>query len=208
MVRPVPYFSQWESPEYVEQFVKKTLSPEDDPLWAQSGAESSEEYALWSPHICGMACLKMILAHRFDRNVPTMTLLADAIREGVYQPEKGDGGKRLFYRPFVRMMHDRFSIDAKVVENIVASHVTAMIEEGGLFMASVHPSIRAPEGLPPSKGGHLVLVFASDTGRNGLVFHNPSGFTLATQQNVALSEAVFDRFFAGRGIYICAPSSK
>ncbi len=39
-----------------------------DPSWQASGAHSIEEYVAWASHVCGMACLKMILAHRTGRD--------------------------------------------------------------------------------------------------------------------------------------------
>lgn len=72
-----------------------------------------------------------------------------------------------------------------------------MLAERRFFIASVNSSIRCPEPMPPSKGGHLVLVTA-DTIR----FHNPSGHDAASQADVPLPLAIFDRFFANRGIAI------
>jgi hypothetical protein len=65
----------------------------------------------------------------------------------------------------------------------------------------VHPSIRWPEQEPPSRGGHLVLVFgvAED---GALRFHNPSGSTPATRADARLPPEAFGRFFAGRGILL------
>ncbi|MNH40655.1 hypothetical protein D3C79_1020110 [compost metagenome] len=67
-------------------------------------------------------------------------------------------------------------------------------------MASVHPGIRRPDRAPPQRGGHLVLVTAVDA--DGVTFHNPSGDSPATRQQVRLPLNIFDRFFAGRGIAI------
>src|SRR5215472_7252494 len=40
----VPYYSQWESPDLVPQFIDGSLRPADDPRWAASGARSPLEY--------------------------------------------------------------------------------------------------------------------------------------------------------------------
>ncbi|WP_439597260.1 hypothetical protein [Falsiroseomonas sp.] len=71
----------------------------------------------------------------------------------------------------------------------------------GLTIASVHPAIRWPEGPAPGRGGHLVLVFGTDAAGR-LRFHNPSGDSPASQEDVRLAPEDFDRFFAGRGIRI------
>ena len=61
----VPYFSQWETPEMtLSVLAEGSAALLRDPLWRQSGAETVEDYARWAVNVCGMACLKMILAAR------------------------------------------------------------------------------------------------------------------------------------------------
>jgi len=68
----VPYFSQWESAELAERFVDGSLDLADDPRWAVSGARTPAEYGYWASKVCGLACLKMILAWRGQPVPPTM----------------------------------------------------------------------------------------------------------------------------------------
>lgn len=58
----VPYFSQWESAELATGFVDGSVDLADDPRWAASGARTPAEYRYWARKVCGLACLKMILA--------------------------------------------------------------------------------------------------------------------------------------------------
>ncbi|MGO7288089.1 hypothetical protein ACCT25_38290, partial [Rhizobium ruizarguesonis] len=61
----VPYFSQWESPGMtLPVLAEGSQALLSDPLWRHSGAATIEEYARWAVNVCGMACLKMILAAR------------------------------------------------------------------------------------------------------------------------------------------------
>ncbi|MCL4637042.1 hypothetical protein [Burkholderia sp.] len=48
-------------------------------------------------------------------------------------------------------------------------------------------------------------MFGTNRDTGDWLFHNPSGFDVRTQQNVAMPRATFDRYFANRGILI-APS--
>ncbi|MBR7979544.1 hypothetical protein KDX22_10060 [Burkholderia cenocepacia] len=201
-MKEVPYFSQWESRHLVSRFASRELRSEDDPLWHRSGASSPEEYAQWSPNICGIACLKMLLAHRSNRIVPLLELVREAIGFGVYRPELGDTGKRLHYRPFVRWVGERYGIAGDVVEGIDSAELEPKLHNGHMLMASVHPGIRHDGFEPPSRGGHLVLVFGANRDTGDWLFHNPSGFDVRTQQNVAMPRATFDRYFANRGILI------
>lgn len=198
----VPYFSQWESRTLISQFLSRKLRAEEDPLWRNSGASSPAEYAQWSPHICGIACLKMLLAHRTARVVPLLELVREAVTFGVYQPAMGDKGKRLLYRPFVSWIRERFQIEGRVVEHMESSTIDCSLRDGYMFMASVHPGIRQAGFEPPSRGGHLVLVLGINPATDEWVFHNPSGFEHATQEYVSMQRSSFDRYFANRGILI------
>ena len=67
----VPFFSQWETPDMTMDVLAEgaEVALRRDPLWKGSGAETLDEYAVWAANICGMACLKMILATaRRDRS--------------------------------------------------------------------------------------------------------------------------------------------
>ena len=71
----VPFFSQWETPDMTLAVLADGAEAalRRDPLWRGSGAETLDEYAVWAANICGMACLKMILATRGEI-VPTIEL--------------------------------------------------------------------------------------------------------------------------------------
>ena len=195
----VPYFSQWESAALASRFISGDIQVGDDPLWTSSGAASQAEYAEWANHICGMACLKMILAARTGTVYPTMELTRAAVEFGAYVI--GEGGIRgMTYAPFVKMLKGRFGIDAQVVTGIDATGIVSILKPGSLFIASVHPSIRWLEPPPPKKGGHLVLVTGATPDK--IVFHNPSGHTVETQVDAAAATGMFGEFFAGRGVLI------
>jgi hypothetical protein len=200
----VPYFCQWESPELVSDIIAGRMSAVDDPKWSLSGARDVEEYAHWANHLCGMACLKMVLAARTGRIWPTLELTRGATRHGAYQVDDGVI-KGMSYAPFVKFVHESFGIAARVVTHITASDVATIMTEADFFMASVHHLIRWPERSPPRKGGHLVLVTAAFDDR--IVFHNPSGHTFDTRTNAAVSPAIFEKFFAGRGVAILRAAS-
>lgn len=56
-----PYFGQWESISLIDKIISQEIDASEDPLWAQSGTLTQAEYAHWSRHLCGIACIKMIL---------------------------------------------------------------------------------------------------------------------------------------------------
>ncbi|WP_246679554.1 C39 family peptidase [Mesorhizobium sp. B2-3-5] len=193
----VPFFSQWETPDMTLAVLADGAEAalRRDPLWRGSGAETLDEYALWAANICGMACLKMILATRGEI-VPTIMLARRCTGYGGYVVS-GGSIKGLIYAPFVTFVKAEFGLDAEVMTGVATADIPAILTRSRFFIASVSSSIRWPEREPPSKGGHLVLVTSASD--QGFCFHNPSGHTSATQANAVLAPSDFDRFFANRG---------
>ena len=197
----VPYFSQWETPEMtLSVLAEGSAALLRDPLWRQSGAETVEDYARWAVNVCGMACLKMILAARGELH-PTLALARTCTAYGGYVVNELDASiKGLIYAPFVTYVRERFGLLAETMTGVATDSMPGVLAERPFFIASVNSGIRWPERTPPSKGGHLVLVTAASG--ETLRFHNPSGHDAASQADVTLPLSVFDRFFANRGIAI------
>ena len=194
----VPYFCQWESAHLAGEIIEGKLALADDPAWRGSGARDVEEYARWASHVCGMACLKMVLAARDGRHYPTLELARGSLSYGAYTVE-GEQIKGMIYAPFVRYVREAFGLQARVHVDLRADELPGLMSQAAYFMASVHPWIRWPDRQPPRKGGHLVLVTRATP--DLVTFHNPSGEPGA-QADVELPLAVFDEFFARRGVAI------
>ena len=194
-----PYRAQWESPRLVAKF----LAGHDaaaDPRWADSGAKSAADYARWADHLCGCACLQMVLGAR-GRALPPI----HDIRRGVqaldgYVETPGGDIRGLIYAGAVAWLAAQ-GITAQIVLDVAPEAIAGMLSGGALLIASVHPAIRTPEATPPLRGGHLVLIFGT-TPRGALRLHNPSGHTARTRRDQRIAPADFGRFFAGRGVLV------
>jgi hypothetical protein len=196
-----PYFSQWETASMtlsvLERGAPALLA---DPLWQQSGADTAEEYARWAVNICGMACLKMILATRGEHH-RTIDLARGCTAFGGYVVNDEDQSIRgLIYAPFVTYVSEIFDLEAETITSLPTTGIAGILENNAFFIASVNSQIRWPDREPPSKGGHLVLVTAATA--KSIRFHNPSGHDEASQADVELPVAIFDRFFANRGVAV------
>jgi hypothetical protein len=195
-----PFVPQWMSRELTAQFLSGAISARDDPKWLVSGAASPEEYALWSHNWCGMACFKMVLAAR-GYDIPLMELCRRcAARDGYIVRDHAIEG--LFYAPAVAMLEEEFHVPARVASPLSVGEIINDLQHGRFVIASVHPSIRHPATIPPSRGGHLVLLVGFDLEKGILVMHNPSGATLVSQEYCEIACADFEKFFAHRGIII------
>ena len=196
-----PYFSQWETASMTLSVLERGASALlDDPLWQRSGADTAEEYARWAVNVCGMACLKMILAARGEDH-RIIDLARGCTRFGGYVVNAEDQSiKGLIYAPFVTYVGETFGLDAKTITSLPTPAIADILKENAFFIASVNSQIRWPDRQPPTKGGHLVLVTAASA--DTIRFHNPSGHDEASQADVELSTEIFDRFFANRGVAI------
>jgi hypothetical protein len=203
-VSGVPYFAQWESAELASRFADGSLDLADDPRWAASGARTAAEYGYWANKVCGLACLKMILASRGEPVPPMMTLVERALNWKAYIPQ-GDRVAGLIYRPFADWVAAEYGIGVEVAPDLPLATVTALASARTPVIASVHAWIRWPDREPPARGGHLVLVTGAGvtgTGDGLLRLHNPSGISPASQCDALVPAADFARFYAGRGMLI------
>jgi hypothetical protein len=196
----IPYFSQWESAELVGNIIRGEISAEDDPRWRESGAQSPEEYAFWSWRVCGMACLRSILAVR-GTSATSVGLGKEVLAAGGYV-RRHDGLDGLIYAPFVEYLRTRWQLEAAVRPHLGLDELVDLVDRGEWVMASVNPRIRRPRERPERKGGHLVLVHGV-AGRS-FVLHNPSGDTEESQGYARVAFDDFQFFFGNRGISIKA----
>ena len=201
IIKNVPYYSQWESPALVRKIIRDEVSPQEDPLWKRSGAKSPEEYELWSSNMCGMACLKMIIKHKFDKVIPIITLGRRCMKFGGYK-EKPNTVDGLYYPPFIRFINHEFGLKGRIASILTLNRIMKESAQGNYLIASVSYKIRNPNSIPATVGGHLVLMLGYDLEKKILFFHNPSGDTRENQEYAEISFEQFGRFFAGRGIVI------
>ncbi|HXH26268.1 MAG TPA: C39 family peptidase [Candidatus Acidoferrum sp.] len=201
MHKNVPYFCQWESPELAKQILEKQISTDDDPKWKNSGAKTKEEYHDWSWSGCGMACTKMILAHRTGKTTTLVELGKKCVEYGGYTiPLETSPG--LFYKPYVEFVAKEFGWKARIAQGSTLQELMHELGKGNYFIASVSPHIRYPQRKPKNKSGHLVLMLGYDVAKRELYFHNPSGISKSTQQCAAIKFTDFKKFFSGRGIVV------
>lgn len=197
----VPYYSQWESPELVEKILTKEILAAEDPRWKESGAETKEEYDVWSASGCGMACTKMLVAHLKNIDVPLVKLGKKCAEYGGYTlPIEDSAG--LIYSPYVQFVKKELGLQARVANPLLTRELIEELSAGNYVIASVSPKIRNVSDYPTKKGGHLVLMLGYDLDKRLFYFHNPSGFVKSTQEYASISFADFKKFFGGRGIIV------
>lgn len=201
MHKNMPYFCQWESRELAGPLLEKKITTNNDPNWKTSGAKTKQEYHDWSWSGCGMACTKMILAHRTGKVVPLVELGRKCAQYGGYVlPLQDSIG--LYYKPYVTFALKEFGWKARVIQGVTFPELLHELGKGNYVIAGVSPHIRHPDSKPRVKGGHLVLLVGYSKTKQEFYFHNPSGISKETQEYATVSFSDFKKFFSGRGIVV------
>lgn len=207
---PIPYQSQFATPELAAPILEGRLAPAEDPRWREFGFATPEEYGFWAPRLCGVACLAMLLRGRnpaFPRTLAELTRECQDLGGYVLEDEAGqwvDYG--WVYGPMLEVAR-RYGLDGSISTALALEDLCRAVLADRAVIASVNPHHvrleRLDEALTP--GGHLVVVtgFEAEGGVPAWFrCHNPSGTAEATRAGASVPVAVFGRAFAGRGIIL------
>jgi hypothetical protein len=202
----IPYRSQYASPELIGEMVAGRVAVAEDPRWRETGAADREEYVRWARSGCGMACLQMILEARGEQPVPPLAELGRrAIAYGAYEARPARGFGPLIYAGFVDFLAAELDLRARVAAPLELDELVAAVAADEVVLASVSNEIRALPAQPARRGGHLVLVFDVSPDGRRLCFHDPAGDGARNTSGVWLERAIFERFYAGRGVAVELP---
>lgn len=210
LIPNISYFSQWESPELVDDILSNKIDARQDPLWKNSGALNPLEYLNWSWSICGIACLKMILESKGNIKYPLIKLAKNGLTHGFYSINKSAYQKEdyvnsisnLKYKPFVKFINENLPLSSIIINSSTLKEIIYYLEKKYFVIASVNAKIRDPKSNPPKKGGHLVLILGYDMKNKTLTFHNPSGIYRKSQEYTKISFSEFNKFFDNKGIIV------
>jgi hypothetical protein len=203
----IPYYAQIASPELAEAIFVQGLDPTLDPRWAESGAETPQEYAFWVERACGVACLKMCVEALGGPVYSLVDWARAGMKRGgylIHHDERGSPHE-------VGWIHSALADLAREV-GLTAEAKPASLNEivdhlqlGCLVIASV--SYEAGDDRLPitKKGGHLMVVAGAECEANAvlaLYVYNPSGRRADLQVRARLPIDRFVPAYSGRIIVI------
>lgn len=203
----IPYYAQIASPELAEAIFVNGLDPIYDPRWAESGAETPQEYAYWVERACGVACLKMCVE---ALNGPVRSLVEWArlgLSQGGYLIHRTADGSE-YEVGWVHRVLAKMAEEVGLVAEARAATLKEIgdyIRQGFLVIASI--SYEAGDArLPITKqGGHLMVVIGADYVEDQpLAFYvnNPSGRRAELQAGARLALDRFAPAYSGKVIII------
>jgi hypothetical protein len=203
----VPYYAQIASPELAESIFVHGMNPAQDPRWAESGADTPQEYAYWVERACGVACLKMCVE---ALGGPIRSLIEWArlgLKQGGYLIRQNEDGST----HEVGWVHGVLAEMARASGLTSEAHptsletITTYLRRGCMVIASVSYEA-GDDRLPITKqGGHLMVVIGADCvdGRpHAFYVNNPSGRRKEWQASARLSLERFAAAYSGRVIVI------
>ena len=134
-----------------------------DPKWQQSGADSPSEYEQWTWCDCGITCFKMVLAanNKQASFLPLVKLAKEATLYGAFKVSDVSIS-HLHYAEFCTYVREKHGLQARSISTLSVCALKEQVVKGNFVIASVHPSIRHTNSIPPKRGGHLVLIVGYD----------------------------------------------
>ncbi|MEI7603872.1 MAG: hypothetical protein WCJ19_02530 [bacterium] len=199
--RKIPYFSQWESKEAAEFFVKNQISLNQDPSWRKSGARNINEYEAWAPHLSAIACLKMILALKYSKPFQSLSLAKECKKYGGYIIKFGEISK-IQSKGFCKYVKKKFRLYALPANFLSLQRILFELNRSHFVMAEVSPEIRNVNGNKKNEEKQMVLIVGYNKLNHSLFIHNPSGFYKTSQEYFEIKFNDFNKFFNNKGIII------
>ncbi|HSO13241.1 MAG TPA: C39 family peptidase [Anaerolineales bacterium] len=203
----VPYYAQIASPELAESIFVNGMDPTQDPRWAESGAETPQEYAYWVERACGVACLKMCV----EAVGGPMRSLVDWARLGLerggYLIRREADGRDNEIGWIHGVLADMAQESGLIAEARPASleEIPVYLRQERMVIASVSYEA-GDDRLPITKqGGHLMVVIGAECadGRpQAFYVNNPSGRKAELQTGARLSLERFVAAYSGRIIVV------
>lgn len=204
---PVPYYAQIASPELAESIFVQGMDPVQDPRWAESGANTPEEYAYWVERACGVACLKMCVEALGGPQNSLVEWARLGLERGGYlirHNEDGSAHEVGWVHSVLAEMAQESGLMAEF-RSAGISEIPAYLRQGRMVIASVSYEA-GDDRLPITKqGGHLMVVIGAEcmNGRpHAFYVHNPSGRRKELQAGARLSLERFASAYSGRIIVI------
>ncbi len=201
----VPYYAQIASPELAAAIFIEGLDPVHDPLWAESGAESPQEYAYWVERACGVACLKMGVEALGGPRRTLIEWARQGVERGGYLIRRAPDGSQhevgWIHRALAEMaIETGLSAEARAAS---LREIGEFVRQGSLVIASVSYEA-GDDNVPITKqGGHLMVVMGVEL-QDGepLAFYvnNPSGRRANLQAGARLPLGRFGPAYSGRVI--------
>ncbi len=204
----VPYYSQFASPDRINDYIHHGYDGASDPNWRTFGAESPDDYAFWSHRVCALACIKMA-AEAFHPQVrPTLWELVQkglAVKGYTVRDEHGNWLDEGWYYHAQAHLAKQYGLQAAGRSYISPLRICQDILDRALVGASVTPEIGEREISGKRYGGHMVLVYGfrwKDRRPTHYLLHNPSGRFTELQAGAAIDAVRFNRCFAHRAIML------
>jgi hypothetical protein len=203
---PVPYYAQVASPELATKIFVDGFDPAQDLRWAETGAESPQEYAYWVDRTCGIACIKMCIEALGGRVCSMMDWVRMALEINGYMVKENTLGEPIEFG----WVHQSLS-ELIRREGLYAKPVTASVEEIAGYVSSdimmiASVSFELGDNLKVTKkGGHLVVVMGADYCGGmvkTLIVNNPSGRRTEFQAGASIPARRFEEGYSGRGIVV------
>ena len=203
---PVPYYAQIASPELAGAIFDGVLPPEEDPRWAETGAETPQEYAYWVERGCGVACVKMCVEALGGPQRPLIDWARAGVNINGYLIARGPDGRfeeRGWIHKALVALCQQAGLKAEACPADLEA-ITRHLRAGRMVIASVSYQIGTTDPVT-KRGGHLVVITGAEVQGgvpNAFFINNPSGRETTMQANARILADRFAEGYTGRAIVV------
>lgn len=205
----VPYYAQVASPELAALIFDGVMLPEEDPRWAESGAQTPQEYAYWVDRGCGVVCIKMCIEALGGPRLSLVDWAQAGLKIDGYRIQHKPDGQVEEIGWIHKSLADLCIENGLEAEARSANPVEIVnaLRCGQMVIASVSHQIGTSDPVT-KRGGHLVVVVGADMqGEEPVAFlvNNPSGRQLNLQAGAHIEITRFLAGYTGRVITVGKP---
>jgi hypothetical protein len=205
----VPYYAQVASPDLAALIFDGVILPEEDPRWAESGAQTPQEYAYWVDRGCGVVCVKMCIEALGGPHLPLVEWARAGLKiDGYRIQHKPDGQVEEigWIHKSLAALCNAAGLEAEA-RPAKPFEIVSALRGGQMVIASVSHQIGTSAPVT-KRGGHLVVVVGAEVQGeepSAFLLNNPSGRQPHLQAGARIEITRFLAGYTGRVITVGKP---
>jgi hypothetical protein len=165
--------------------------------WAHAGFPNVEEWETWSPHICGICCLKMLADTFRSDSLSIYALTSRCCQLGGFRMGEQQHIRGVFHNPLLKLALE-IGFEGIVEGQLSAAALRRAIEQGRFALLSIDLARVRPD----LSGGHLVLIHSYDGDSNEFILHDCSEVLARPGANIRLKAASIELISNHKGLVI------
>lgn len=158
------------------------------------------ETEFWTPHICGICCLKMVgdtLGHTTGHTLADLTFRCREM--GGFTQRRDGSVVGVFHHPLVELA-ELFGMRGGVERDLDAARIQQLLQEGKYVLLSV--DLHRAHTVREASGSHLVLIFGYSANTDEYDLHDSSAILREHGSGIAIPQSELRAMSNDRGVWL------